>query len=125
MKYPTIIYARALAEAISANGKSDEVRRNFLELLRRSGDEAHLPKILEETERMLRVKDGTKRVVVRVARKQKQPARELAGHLVGPADVVEEEVDQTIIAGMRVVVNDEREFDGSLKSKLDKLFSAT
>jgi F0F1-type ATP synthase delta subunit len=43
-------------------------------------------------------------------------------HLVGPHDVVEEEIDPSLVAGMKVVVNDERVFDGSLKAKLDKLF---
>jgi F0F1-type ATP synthase delta subunit len=29
-----------------------------------------------------------------------------------------------LIAGVRVLIDDEREFDGSLKGKLDKLFAA-
>jgi F0F1-type ATP synthase delta subunit len=124
MKYPARIYAQALAEAMAmAHGKTaDEIRKNFMELLRRSGDEAHLAKILEEAERFLREKDGTKKFSVQVARLQKIPARELIKHLIGPNDRVEEETDPSLISGMKVVVNDEMVFDGSLRAKLDKLF---
>ncbi len=108
-----------------AHGKSsDEIRRNFLDLLRFSGDEAHLAKILAEAERFLREEDGTKKFSVRVARAQKKPAHELIKHLVGSRDVVEEEIDPSLIAGMKVIVNDEMAFDGSLRSKLDRLFSS-
>jgi F0F1-type ATP synthase delta subunit len=125
MKYPVRTYAKALSEAmIMTHGKSaGEIQKNFLELLRRSGDEAHLAKILEETERLLRAKDGTKKFTVRIARAQKKSAREFVKHLIGPNDAVEEVVDPSLVAGMKVVVNDEVVFDGSLRSKLDKLFS--
>jgi F0F1-type ATP synthase delta subunit len=125
MKYPTRIYAKALAESVFTADAShaEKIRHNFLELVRFYGDEAHLPKILEETERLLRAKNGTKKFTVRVARAQKKSAREFVKNLIGPNDAVEEVVDSSLVAGMKVVVNDEMVFDGSLRSKLDKLFA--
>ena len=122
MKYPAHIYAKALAEAIASGRHHDEIKKNFIQLLRKSGDEVHLQKILEEAERFLREKDGTKKIVVHLARPQKAPVRDLVKHLVGPHDAVEEDIDPSLIAGMKVTVNDERSFDGSLASKLERMF---
>src|SRR5579885_2833497 len=118
MRYSIQNYAKALAE-VAAEAKPNEapaIQKNFLELLRRSGDEAHLAKIVDEAERLMRRKDGSRHILVRLARKQKQPARELVKHLTGPRDRVEEQTDPTLIAGMQVIVNDERKFDASLGS---------
>jgi F0F1-type ATP synthase delta subunit len=124
MRYSIQNYAKALAEVLAAAHGEDGsfIQKNFLELLRRSGDEAHLSKIVAEAERIMRAKDGTKRIVVHVARKQKQSARELVKHLVGPHDAVEEAIDPSLIAGMKVTMNDEMMFDGSLKTKLEAMF---
>jgi F0F1-type ATP synthase delta subunit len=124
MKYSAHIYAKALAEAMAMpHGKShDEIRRNFLDILRSHGDEAHLSKILAETERILRAKDGTKKFSVHVARAQRKSAREFVKQMMGPHDVAEEEIDPSLVAGMKVIVNEEMVFDGSLRSKLDILF---
>jgi F0F1-type ATP synthase delta subunit len=59
-----------------------------------------------------------------MARKQKLSARELAAHLMGPHDAAAQEIDPSLIAGVKVIINDEREFDGSLKTKLDRLFGS-
>jgi len=124
MKYSTLTYAEALADVAREAHAGDvpRIQKNFLELLRRSGDEAHLSKILVEAERIMRAKDGSKHFVVTTARKQKMAAHEILKDLVGPHDAVTESVDPTLVAGMRVVVNDEMVFDGSLRSKLEKMF---
>jgi F0F1-type ATP synthase delta subunit len=124
MRYSIQNYAKALAEAAMSAHDTEAalIRKNFLELLRRSGDEAHLPKIVTEAERIMRAKDSSKRIVVSIARKQKQSAHELVKHLAGPHDAVEERIDPSLIAGMKVTVNNEMMFDGSLKTKLGVMF---
>jgi len=121
MKYPTRIYAEGLAEAIASGRDAAAIRRNFMALLDRYGDGVHLPKIIEETERLLRRRDGSKKVVVSFARPQPKSARALTGPLVGPQDALEEVIDPTLVAGMKIVVNDERAFDASLRTKLDAM----
>jgi len=39
-------------------------------------------------------------------------------------DVVEARIDPDLIAGIKITVNDEMQFDGSLKSKLNKVLGA-
>ncbi len=124
MRYSIRNYAQALADVSQEAHAKDahDIQKNFLELLRRSGDEAHLGKILVEAERIMRAKDGSKHFVVTMARKQKSSGHEILKHLVRPHDVVTESIDSTLVAGIRVTMNDEMVFDGSLKTKLNAMF---
>jgi len=124
MKYPVTAYAKALGEAITATEgrRNEEIIKNFLALVRKNGDEARLPKILHETEQFLREKDGTKQFVVESARPLEKRAEALFKGMEKPGDSFEEKIDPELIAGVKITVNGERQFDGSLKGKLDKLF---
>jgi F0F1-type ATP synthase delta subunit len=35
--------------------------------------------------------------------------------------VVEDRIDPALFAGLRIIIDDEKQFDGSLKGKLDKM----
>lgn len=125
MKYPAHIYAQALAEAImnpAAHG--DEIVKNFMALVIKNGDGAHLKKIVAETARLVHRKSGVRDVTLESARslgeKQKKTALD---HFTKTHDAVLEKTNPELIAGVRVTVNDEMQFDGSLKAKLQKIFS--
>lgn len=128
MKYPAHIYAKALAEVIGdSSKKSDEkedavIVRNFLALVRRNGDEAHLRKILEEAARFARGKAGIRKVSVESARALSNAQEKQIASFLKAGDVVEHAIDPTLIAGIRIILNDEMQFDGSLRGKLDKVF---
>lgn len=127
MKYPAHIYAKALAEVIvGAKGKSEKVQdaivANFIALVRRNGDEAHLRKLVEEAARFTRGKSGVRKVTIGSARSLTPARKKALQHFINSGDVVEEVIDPELVAGVKVIVNDELQFDGSLKGKLDKLF---
>ncbi len=125
MKYSAHIYAKALAEVLADAKPAHEaqIAKNFLALVRRNGDEMHLRKILEEAARMARGKGGVRKVTLETARQLGQPQREILKSFLKPSDVIEERIDSELVAGVRVIVDDEKQFDGSLKGKLDRLFS--
>ena len=124
MKYPINSYAKALAEAIlSKDGNSKQIEKNFIAVLRKNGDESHAWKIIKESEIVLRKKDGTKKIVLRSARPLKKSPKDILGEMLGPEDVCEVAVSPDLIAGMTITVNDDLRFDGSLKGKIDKIFS--
>lgn len=127
MKYKPTIYAQALAEAIIENkGKGEaEMLKNFLALVRRNGDESQLRKIVDEADRLIRRSTGVRKVVVESARPLKKPAATLLKNFLKEGDVVQEKVNPELVAGMRITLDDELQFDGSLKGKLDKLFANT
>ena len=124
MKYPINSYAKALAEAIlSKDGNSKQIEKNFIAVLRKNGDESHAWKIIKESEIVLRKKDGTKKIVLRSARPLKKSPKDILGEMLGPEDVCEVAVSPDLRAGMTITVNDDLRFDGSLKGKIDKIFS--
>ncbi|MGC9599522.1 MAG: F0F1 ATP synthase subunit delta [Minisyncoccia bacterium] len=127
MKYPAHIYAKALAEVIvAAKGESgaaqDAIVRRFIALVRQNGDEAHLRKLVEEAARFVRGKSGVRKMTIETARSLPATQKRALRALTKQGDVIEEKIDPELVAGVRVLINDELQFDGSLKGKLDKLF---
>ncbi len=126
MKYPAHIYAKALVEVLAdekggAAKDQQRVADNFMALVRRNGDEAHLKKILEEASRMARGRGGARKVIIESARPFTPSQRKEVEHFIKKEDVVVEKVDPTLVAGVCITVNDEMQFDGSLRRKLAEL----
>lgn len=126
MKYPTHSYAKALAEVVGETGAAQKdsavIIKNFLELVRRNGDEAHLKKIIEEAGRLARAKSGIRKVSIESARTLTTAQEKEIAQFLKAGDVVEHAIDPTLIAGIRLIVDDEMQFDGSLRGKLDNVF---
>jgi F0F1-type ATP synthase delta subunit len=125
MKYSIKNYAEALASVVRQMKPGDGERtvRNFMGLLRKSGDETHAGKIIKEAARILLLQDGGREIVLESARSLAESSRKALQGFATIKDVVTLRTDPDLIAGVRVLVNGEQEFDGSLKGKLDKLFS--
>lgn len=124
MKYSLKNYGQALADAVleKDNRSQGDLARNFVKMLRRSGDETHADKIIKEAERILRREDGAKAVVFESARPLGAVQRKSLTVFSKSGDTISYRTDPRLIAGVRILVDDEKEFDGSLKGKLDKLF---
>ena len=126
MKYSVHTYAQALVEVIEDQTRGAKlgdnvIEKNFLELVRKNGDEVHLPQILDEASRLARGKSGIRQVTVESARELSASQKTTLKHFMKPHDVVEERIDPELIAGIKITVNDELQFDGSLKNKLNKV----
>jgi len=126
MKYPTHSYAQALAEVIrdpKAKAHEAEIVKNFLALLHKNGDESHARKIVEEAARLARRYGGGRKVTVESARRLTPAQKKLVHGFLKKDDTVEERIDPDLIAGIRIILNDEMQFDGSLRGKVDKIFN--
>ncbi len=131
MKYSSYLYAKALVEVLAdvrtKRGGGDDaaedamIADNFVALVRRNGDEGRLGKILEEASRLARGIGGLRRVVLESARPFTASQRKRTDALLTEGDIVVEKVDPTLIAGVRITVNDEMQLDGSLRTKLARL----
>jgi F0F1-type ATP synthase delta subunit len=131
MKYSVHDYAKALDEAMAdpatvKTGKA-AIAKNFLELIRHNGDEARLKKILDEAARLSRKRDvaggaSFRDVLIESARPLEKSQEKMLHSFIKPSDVVEYATNPDLIAGVRITVNDEMEFDGTMKAKLDSLF---
>ena len=92
--------------------QQNDVARNFMKMLRKSGDEAHAEKIMKEAERILRKADGIRAVVFESARPLGAAQRKSLSAFSKSGDVVSYRTDPRLIAGVRILIDDEKEFDG-------------
>ncbi len=125
MKYPAHMYAKALVGVLGdqktpGTAHDAEIAKNFLSLVKKNGDESHLKKILEEAARFARGKSGVQKVTITSARTLSPSQGKTMVQFVKPGDIVEHRIDPGLIAGIKITINDEMQFDGSLKNKLNK-----
>jgi F0F1-type ATP synthase delta subunit len=126
MKYAPKLYAKALAEVAAGHlspAKEKEIIQNFTKAVMDRGGRKQWPKIVAAAEQALREKEGLRKVTVESARPLKDAQSDLKG-FIRKEDVLEEKVDPEIIAGIKITLDDARQFDGSLSRKLNRLFSA-
>lgn len=125
MKYPPKVYAKALAETISRSLKTEEknvIVKSFLNLVIKNGDASKLQKIAGLTEELLLERTGRRKITVESARPLKKLQAGLIEKISGETDVIESKIEPSLVAGIRVTINKNLEWDGSLQKKLSKLF---
>ena len=120
------LYAKVLAEIISKKGgvsATDEKKivNNFVKLLVSSGFEKKSKEILELTEDLLLVKRGKKKVTFETARKITAGQKKMMDGFIDKGDVVKQKINPELIAGIKIIINDSRQFDSSMQSKLNKI----
>lgn len=124
MKYSASAYAKAFAAAARAGRASEETLvRNLLALVARNGDTKELPKILKEADRLVGADEGIRKITVTSARPLTEPLRENIRTIASAKDVIEEKVDASLVAGIRVTIDGERQFDAALAKKLQKMLA--
>ena len=121
MRYDPRIYARAFVETLEHLNEEECVRK-FIALVYKNGDAGDLPKVFLQIERVLVQREGGRIVTVETARKLSPEWSAKIKRMFNGKDRVTEHVRPEIIAGVRIEIDGEREFDGSLKRKLDRLF---
>lgn len=119
MKIKPKIYAVALAEAITS-GK-EKIASNFLNILEKNGDLKKAKEIIALAEKLFIKKTGGKKIILETAREV--GSEDLLKMISGKNDVVVNKINPEIIAGVKIVVDDEKQLDFSLQNKLNKIFS--
>lgn len=118
----TKLYAKALAEIIS--GKTIDEKKvigNFLNLLTKTGQEKKAKEILDLAETIYLVKHGNRRIIFETARKMTSGQVKLMETLVKKGDVVKEKINPELIAGVKIIINNEKQFDNSMLNKLNNI----
>lgn len=125
MRYATSLYARALV-AVMRDGRLDNAShaaKRFMSLIQRNGDAAHASQIVRNVERRLLREEGGRHVVVETARPVAEGISADVKDAFTDKDVIEKVVRPDLVAGVRIVIDGEREFDGSLKRALTRMFN--
>ncbi len=118
-KYKAKTYAEALAN-LDVKADEKKVVNNFLRLLERNGDMKKAPEIITQTEKLLLKKSGNKKVVLQLARKAAD--KDIKGEFAKKGDIVQEKINPSLIAGIKVIVDGNKQLDLSLLHKLNNIF---
>lgn len=122
MKYKSKIYAKALMNILMDKAvDKDEVVKRFLKLLEKNGDLKKTKEIVALAEKLFVKKTGIKKIVLETARSIK--IKNLLNNIFGPNDLIVEKINPEIVAGVKIIVDDEQQLDFSLQSKLNQIFS--
>lgn len=126
MKIKTQTYAKLLVELMSKKKTDAELTKTtngFLKLLIKNGDVKKAKEVLLLAEKLWLKKNNQRKVILETARVINQ--KDLIKSFAKKGDIIEEKVDPAIIAGIKIIINSEKQLDFSLKSKLDKIFKTS
>jgi len=125
MKYSPALYAQALSETLDASDKNKHaaILGRFAAIIHKHGDMAHAENILNALCANLIKKAGGRMVQIEFARPQSsETAKNLKKYFL-PTDVISTHINPELVAGIRVTIDNEMQYDGSLIRKLNKLFA--
>jgi len=123
MKYNYKIYARALVFALEEAqnlAQKEKVIKNFLFLVQKNKDTRQIKKIIDFASRIIYKKEGRQRIILETARPQNN-LKNLFQKFFNEKDIIEEKINPNILAGLRIVFDDEKELDFSFKKRLELL----
>lgn len=125
MKYAPHLYAEAFHAALAANPlKERELLKHLVASLEKNGDRNGMHKVVEALERILVKKRGGSFVELQSARPLTASVVESFKKIIGKEDHLKTSVDPSLVAGVRMLVDDSWSLDATLKRRLEKLFNA-
>lgn len=125
MKHKAKNYAKALAGLILEKKNKQEQKKvvsKFLKYLEKNGDIKKAKEIVSLAENLYFKKTGKRKIILETARKT--DTKDVSKKIFKKGDFLEEKVNSELVAGIKIMVNNEKQLDFSLKSKLDRIFSA-
>lgn len=124
MKYTPRIYAKALIESLAkaSNGKEADIIKRFLVSVKRRGDARLLPDIVSAVREVEHKRVGGRFIEVTFARRHKKSVLDAFRALFAKHDEVVFRTEPELIAGVRITIDQEREFDQTAARRIKKLF---
>lgn len=114
MKYKSRDYAKTLVEIMQDKKDGAKMVAGFLNFIKKNRDEKKLKEILKLTEKLYFKKTGNKKIVLETARSQNFKHSKLVENITKKGDIVEEKINKDLIAGVKIIVNEEKQLDFSM-----------
>ncbi len=122
MKYSPRLYSKALFALLDAHPKKqDAIIKGFAKMCVQLGNKGETEKITEYLEDELSIRNERKRVVVYSARKLSRESVSKIEKAFGKKSDIKYVIVPDIIAGVRIVIDDETIIDATIKRKIDAL----
>lgn len=126
MRYSTRQYAAALLASLKGRTEAQQQRLlgRFLVLVGRKGDSRRLGLILREVERQNLRERGLKKVLAETPDPVTPRIKKEIEKILGKNILLQEKIDPGLVAGIKILINDEILIDASARAQLRRLFSA-
>lgn len=124
MKYTTKMYANAFCDVATDaknTANADKYIKNLLLLVKSNRDQKKLKDILSVVEKIIIKKTGGRKLTIESARPLTQALERTIKSIAKPTDIVERKINNQLIAGIKVNINDEFMLDGSFSTKIKKI----
>ncbi len=119
------LYADAFIAAIKGTGGKEKIVERFIEAIRRHNDWSRRHQILTACEKKWRRAEGRTLVTIESARElSKEQRAKLTKQFKDKHHDVEYKTNPSLIAGVKILIDDEKQLDGSLRRKLNEIFSS-
>lgn len=125
MKYSARQYAAALLAATADKSEAEQKRtiRRLLALLSRNGDRTKTSTILRETQKQYFKNAGLRKVIVEAPESISSGLAKEIKQVLGKRAIVTEKINPALLAGVKILVDDELLIDASAETRLKRLFS--
>lgn len=126
MRYSVKQYAAAFTSALGGKSVSEqkELSRRFLLVLQRHGLWSRRMPIIKEVERQYFKERGTRKVAVAAAAPLTAETRQEIERIIGKNIFWQETVEPELLAGMKILIDEEVLIDATGKTRLEKLFKS-
>lgn len=117
-------YAAAFISALTGTGAKEKIVERFIETIRRHNDWSRRHQIIAACEKKWRKIEGKSLITIESARElSKERYAQLTKHFKDKKSDIESRINPSLIAGVKILIDDEKQLDGSLNSKLQKIFA--
>jgi F0F1-type ATP synthase delta subunit len=125
MKYSPEIYARAFMETVysAPKEKQEKLLLRFLEAIKKNGDLPQIKRIFRAIQKAVVKKNGGRIINLELAHNISQELLAKLRNNFSPKDYLEIYFHPELIAGVRMLFDEEIELDLTIRKKLKKLFN--
>ncbi|MEK7576394.1 MAG: F0F1 ATP synthase subunit delta [Patescibacteria group bacterium] len=126
MKYSVDVYARAFFEATRSSSAADHGKlvKRFIKVITKNGDASRLPFVFREIQKRFIRATGGSMIDIALARPVNHEVTDGMLKQFSKKDFVRFSIDPALVAGARVTINGEREYDNSFANRLKKIFKS-
>ncbi len=126
MRYSPRQYAAALLASLKGKTETEQNRllKSFLVLVRQRGDSRRLGAIVREVEKQSLKEHGWKKVLLESPDPITSQMKKEMGEVLGKNILWQEKINPDLVAGIRILINDEILVDASAKTQLRRIFNS-
>lgn len=124
MKFTPQQYAQSFWQVIESTNQNRHniIIANFIRIINKYGDISNANKILKAIEHVFTNNNGGHIVQLEFARQQNQQAIEKLRDKFNKKDLIQTTINPTLIAGIRITIDENKELDLTMQRKLNRLF---